>query len=264
MNGSWLGISLVLGVLAGLVGGLALWRRIAQPHPELTRKVVHVGMGLVSLTLPWLFAEAWPVMILAVLGAGGLLLLRVGRLRDNLGAVLGGVGRSSLGEVCFAAGVAALFVLFLREEGSPGRRLVLYVVPLLLLGIADAAAALVGVRCGRWHYRTAADSKTVEGSASFLVCAFVGTLVPLLVVGEVTLAQSVLIAGLLGSLTMFLEAVGTHGLDNLLIPLGAFLLLRGMLDLAPVYLACGLALVAVLTGLLVLSPARPGRGVMHA
>src|SRR2546429_141559 len=115
MIGPWLGMALVLGILAGLVVGLALWRRVTRPHPELTRKVVHVGTGLVSLALPWLFAEAWPVLTLAVLGAGGLLVLRVGRLRDGLGAVLGGVGRSSLGEVCFAAGVAVLFVLYLRE-----------------------------------------------------------------------------------------------------------------------------------------------------
>jgi len=139
----------------------------------------------------------------------------------------------------------------------------LYIVPLLMLGIADAAAALVGVRYGRWQYRTVGDWKTVEGSAAFLACAFVGTLVPLLVVAEVTLAQSLLIAVLLGSLTTLLEAAGTHGLDNLLIPVGGFLLLRAMLDLTPGELVGGLLLVVAVAGLLVLTPARPQRVVTH-
>ena len=66
----WLGIAMVLSVLIGLVGALAFWRRLAEPHVEVTRKLLHIGMGLVALTFPWLFTEFWPIVVLAVIGTG--------------------------------------------------------------------------------------------------------------------------------------------------------------------------------------------------
>ena len=60
-----LAMAAVLAVLGGLVGGLRLWQCFAAPPPELTRKLVHVSMGLVTLSFPWLFDEAWPVIALA-------------------------------------------------------------------------------------------------------------------------------------------------------------------------------------------------------
>ena len=46
-----------------------------------------------------------------------------------------------------------------HDPGPAGHRLVLYVVPILLLAIADAAAALVGVAYGRYHFATAEGEK---------------------------------------------------------------------------------------------------------
>ncbi len=54
---------------------------------------------------------------------------------------------------------------------SDGRTL-LYVVPILVLTFADAAAALVGVAFGRLRYSTVGGSKSLEGSAAFLGVAF--------------------------------------------------------------------------------------------
>lgn len=50
----WAGILLILGAFT------AMWvlLRLARPwitSPELSRKLLHIGMGLVSLALPWVF-----------------------------------------------------------------------------------------------------------------------------------------------------------------------------------------------------------------
>src|SRR5437868_3151074 len=120
MVNPWPAMALVLAVLGGLLVGLRLVQRVASPHPELTRKLVHMGMGLVTLTFPWLFDEAWPVLTLAGLSVVLLLSLRLVKvLRSGLGSVLGGVGReSSLGEVYFPVAVAVLFVLYLYDNNS--------------------------------------------------------------------------------------------------------------------------------------------------
>src|SRR5439155_15297069 len=73
----WLGMGSVLAVLGALLAGLRLWQRRTAPHPELVRKLLHMGMGLVTLTFPWVFDTAWPVLLLASASVLGLLALRL-------------------------------------------------------------------------------------------------------------------------------------------------------------------------------------------
>src|SRR5262249_55657175 len=117
----------VLAALAGLLIVLSLYKRLSnpRPHPELLRKLVHVGMGLVTLSFPWLFDSAWPIVVLLVLSIGLLLSLRtVERLRESVGQVVGGVQRSSPGEVYFPLGMSILWGLYLYGEWDrPDRRL---------------------------------------------------------------------------------------------------------------------------------------------
>ena len=114
-------------------------------------------MGLVLLPLPWVFDRAWPVIVLAVLACGAVVAARRSRrLRSGIGTVMGGTGRVSLGEVYFPIAVCLLFLL------SRGDWL-LYVVPILMLALADAVAALVGIRYGLSQYRTSDGHKSLEG-----------------------------------------------------------------------------------------------------
>jgi phytol kinase len=248
MISPWLGIAVVLLALGGLMGGLRLYQRLAQPHPEVVRKFLHVGMGLVTLSFPWLFDQAWPVILLAVLSIVLLASLRlVGALKESLGSVVSGVARASLGEIYFPLAVSVLFVLFLQQrEMAFERRAVLYCIPVLLLTLADAAAALVGVRYGRWCYATEDGVKSAEGSVAFFTCAFFCTHVPLLLFTDTGRAETLLISLLLAWLAMMFEAVAWHGLDNLVLPLVSYLLLTIYLDMPVVLLAQRVVITAAL------------------
>jgi phytol kinase len=228
MVNPWLGIGLVLAILVGLMAALRLFQRLAAPHPELVRKLLHMGMGLVTLTFPWLFDTAWPIVLLAVLSIIGLLAVRlVSGLKSSVGGVIGGVERASLGEIYFPLAVAILFILFLYgDEVAPERRLLLYCIPVLLLTVADAAAALIGVAYGRWRYPTADGQKTAEGSLAFFICAFFIVHVPLLLCTTTGRAETLLIALLLAWLATMFEAIAWSGLDNLVLPLVSYLLLE--------------------------------------
>ena len=95
-------------------------------------------MGLVVLPLPWVFDRAWPVILLAVLACCTMVATRsIRSLRGGIGTVLSGVGRDSLGEIYFPIAVTSLFILGRADW-------LLYVVPILMLTLADAVAALVG------------------------------------------------------------------------------------------------------------------------
>jgi phytol kinase len=228
MVNPWLGIGLVLAILVGLMAALRLLQRLVAPHPELVRKLLHMGMGLVTLTFPWLFDAAWPIVVLAVLSIIGLLAVRlVSGLKSSVGGVIGGVGRASLGEIYFPLAVAIMFILFLYgDEAAPERRLLLYCIPVLLLTVADAAAALIGVGYGRWRYPTADGQKSAEGSLAFFICAFFIVHVPLLLCTTTGRAETLLIALLLAWLATMFEAIAWSGLDNLILPLVSYLLLE--------------------------------------
>ena len=215
-----LAMAALLATLAILMVGLKAVEKRSRLHPESLRKGVHVGMGLAVLPLPWIFDRAWPVIVLSVLACGALVATRmVRRLRRGLGTVLRGVGREGLGDIYFPIAVTILFVLSDVEW-------LLYVVPVLTLTLADAVAALVGIRYGQMHYQTTEGIKSLEGSLAFFLVAFFSAHLPLLLLTGTGRAEAVLIATILAVLVMMLEFVAIRGWDNLFIPLGAHAFLR--------------------------------------
>ncbi|MCB9104568.1 MAG: hypothetical protein H6633_10040 [Anaerolineales bacterium] len=130
-----------------------------------------------------------------------------------------------IGEIYFVGGVATLFFL----TGDDPLR---FSIPILLLALADAAAALVGIRYGRRHYTTFDGDKTLEGSLAFLVTAFFCIQVPLLLFSPLQSVETLLIALLLSLLLMMVEAVAWRGLDNFFIPIFGFLLLDGAMGMS--------------------------------
>lgn len=212
---AWLGIGLVLALLALGLAALRAYQRRCRPSPESVRKLFHVTSGAVGLALPLLFHTIWPVVVLAgVVLAGLLLVRRVGGLRAGIGSVIHGVERRSLGDVCFPIGVCAVFALV-----GPGG--LAFAVPMLVLTLADPAAALVGLRYGRHRYRLIGDSKTLEGSAAFFAVAFGCAAVPLTGAGGELPPLAALVAFAL-ALTV-VEALAPDGLDNALIPIAGVL-----------------------------------------
>ena len=246
MLNPWVGMALVLGVLAVLTCALRLYQCLRAPHPELVRKLLHVGMGLTAASFPWLFADVWPVLVLGAVSLLAMASLRLVKgLREGLGGVLGSVARRSLGEFYFVVGVAVLFLLT-RGEPAPNDR-ILYCVPLLILALADAVAALVGVRYGKVRYDTIDGQKSAEGSVAFFTVAFFCVHVPLLLGTDCDRSKTLLIALTLGFLVMLFEAVAWHGLDNLVIPLVTFLILKIFLGLETSALVARLVVLVLLS-----------------
>jgi phytol kinase len=239
-------IAVVVALLA-LLTGLRLLRQRVTLHPELARKLSHLGFGLITLTFPWIFDSAVPVIAVSAIAIVSLLALRyVPALRASVGEAVHGVDRSSLGDLYFPIAVTGLFLL---ADGN----WVLYTLPLLTLTLADAVAALIGVSYGRLKYDGAEGRKSIEGSLAFFLVAFLAIHLPLLLLTSTGRAESLLIGLTFGVLVMLLEAVAWRGLDNLFIPFGGYLLLRVFLVLdAPALLARLIVTGAMLIVVLVL------------
>lgn len=216
-------ITLMLGGWIGIVEWLA--RHTSIP-PEWSRKLVHLGGGAGCLLFPWLLSHPLAVLVLAVGFGVSLWLAEKGGLLQSLCRV----ERQSYGSLYYPFAIAALFWLTHDDYG-------LYMSAVLVLTVADTAAALVGARFGRVRFRTGGvgESKSLEGSIAFWVVTFLAVLLPLVLVkSDVSVMQSLLSAFLAATLLTMVEAVSIGGRDNLFVPLiAAFLLLKTVTKSTP-------------------------------
>jgi len=208
---------LVIASLGGLIAAAQYARRRWGLPAEWSRKCVHVGMGLVCATLPWLFSTVAPVIVLAVIAVAMMLAIRaIPRLRATFGCALSDVKRNSYGEFAFIVGVASTFVL---AHGN----LLEYLAPLSVLTFADSLAAIVGQHFGTFTFPTPSGAKTVEGSAAFFAVSFATSAAALLMVH----APYALVAAIAAAVVLTLvEALSWNGFDNCAIPIIGMLLLR--------------------------------------
>ncbi|MBI2970769.1 MAG: hypothetical protein HYY36_08510 [Gammaproteobacteria bacterium] len=203
-------IVLVTLVVISVVAMSALARRW-NLHPEIARKSLHVSLGLVTLVFPWIFTSVRPVLIAAAVTLIWFALLRLaGGLRTSFGYSLFAVKRESMGEIHFVLAVCATLIL--------SRTTLEYLTTILILTVADTAAAMVGARFSRHRYRIANSRKSLEGSAAFfsiamaIATAMLWTAAPNGVTMVLGLALSI------AAVSTLAEAVGANGLDNLAVP----------------------------------------------
>lgn len=210
-------IAVYLVALAGVYAGLAKATHTWDLDEETPRKCVHIALGGSTLLFPWLFDSLWPVLVLGMSALGFMLWLRLMK-PSPLQSVVHGVSRQSYGEMCFPIAVMLIFGL------SQGNRL-LYVIPILVLTLADAAGALVGVHLGRHRYQTEDGMKSIEGSLAVAGVTALCVGLPLGFVTNYSMVGIILVAAVVALLVMAIEAIAMQGFDNVFVPLLVYALL---------------------------------------
>jgi dolichol kinase len=225
----------VLIAIASVIALFALaWiiRKIADRFvigAESQRKAVHVGVGVHAMVLPLLLTREG-FLVFAGLAAVALLVLRIpGIASDGIGASLHSVERRSWGDFLFLVAVTVLFVL------SPGHP-ALYILPIAVLTLSDAAAALVGTEYGRLRFGGDDRVKSVEGSVAFFVVTWMTAVVIMQLATEIPRPNVILLATLVSVFATYVEADSWRGLDNLFVPVGSFVLLSTWAQSAPLVL----------------------------
>jgi dolichol kinase len=206
-------LAVAAAILVLFAAGEALNRGlgIAAVH---TRKVAHVGAGLIVLSFPWLFAHHETVAALAV---AFFLVLAGSKALGWLGSVHA-VPRKTRGAFYYPV---AVYLTFLAADGVP----LLYVVPVLVLACSDALAEVVGTRWGRLQYQVLGQRRSLAGSSAFFASAFVIAFAGLCVATRFDAGEALLGALVLASCVTAVEAVSIGGGDNLTIPIATWLVL---------------------------------------
>lgn len=213
----WIGLLVCLLYIFGIIGVAEALRRWRGYSSGFTRKVIHIGVGMLSWVLPFLFTQPWPF----VLACLAFMVLNYLDWRYGFFKAMASSNRSNLGTVYFPLAAAVVVIIF--WETPP-----LMVAALMPLTWGDGLAPVVGKLYGRRSYSVHTSIRTVEGSAGFFVAGFIFTWLALWVMPgppEITAVGALLPALVITILTTFIEAISIWGLDNLTITAMAILVL---------------------------------------
>jgi uncharacterized protein (TIGR00297 family) len=223
--GDWIRFFLFTAGIVAFIGIAEKTRTALGWSAEVTRKLVHVGTGVLIVFSPLFFTSSKPLLWMAVLfiavNFAGVQSGKLKGMHDTL--------RRSYGTVFYP-----LTFLILTAICWNGYRSVL-IVSMMVLAFSDAAAAVVGELMRRPHeYRLGADKKSLEGSAAMFASSFIliAIFLPPLATRDglsVTVGTALWIASVAAIIATALEAVSSGGSDNLSAPLGTAFVLYFMM-----------------------------------
>lgn len=204
--------------------------------PEVSRKAVHVAIGVYAMLLPVLFDRAWPVVALLLIALALMAWLRLPHVRTTgLGATIHAVERRSAGDIWLAL---AIGFIFLRS----GREYIYYGLPLAIITLSDTAAALTGSSYGRRRFTVEDGVKSWEGVIAFFMVSLIVAMIMLLLLTDAPRLNVILLALAIAAFGAVVEALSWRGLDNLFVPVCVHFFLKGLLFAPPLTLVAVAAL----------------------
>lgn len=196
------GFVFILIAPISLIASVELFKKRFDIPGFISRKIIHFGAATISLFAP-LFVTPIQFFVICIFLSLLLLLSKF----ENLTPSLHDINRRSFGEVTFGISVAIVALLFLPEN------LAVYQYGILILGVSDGLAGLIGEGIGKRPFLVFGYRKTIEGTAVFFITALVLT--------TIYFSSQTHILALI-FFAMFLtstELISNEGLDNLFLPI---------------------------------------------
>ena len=205
------GIGVITGWMAIILATALLTGRYRPEQPELSRKVVHIGMGAV-IPLAWYFdipaVIAIPFAVFVTLGTAI-------NHRWRMIPAVEDVDRNSYGTIAYGMAITLLLLMYWPERADS------VCAGVLVMALGDGLAGLIGreVRSPRWSILK--QSKSVVGTSTMLV---VSLLVVIGLAGCIGRDPGWPAAMAMAAAATGLEQLSPGGIDNLTVPLAVSLL----------------------------------------
>lgn len=212
----WLDTVLSAVVLGGLVLGVEWIRWVTDWPAETTRRMAHVGTGLLVFMAPLFMVSPVPALVLgSIFTVVNFLAVRRGWFRS-----MHDTQRRTYGTVYYPLAFTVLAGLCWVDHKM------VVMLSMGVLAVGDVMAAWVGGRVRKPHrYNLGGDAKSWEGSAVMLMASFLVILACLYYLFQIGVYQGnaetalwlALIAAVVATVA---EGISVQGSDNLTIPLG--------------------------------------------
>ncbi len=200
--------------ISTLLGFNEIIYRIKKVKGEYTRKVAHIIAVMATLPLPYIFKNHLYILILALIF---FTVLYISQNSKKLNSIHD-INRKSVGSYLLPLSIYTTFCI----SAYAGTKLI-YLLPMLILGISDPIAALVGMNVKKHNKPFPVVgrflNKSIMGSLGFFASSFIISCLGLYVyfngfsVSIIGISFAIAIAGTLG------ELFSWNGTDNLTIPL---------------------------------------------
>ncbi|MGV3632575.1 MAG: phosphatidate cytidylyltransferase [Bacteroidota bacterium] len=188
-----------------------------KTQAEYTRKLVHIGTGLLTLLFPVLLSNHWWVLILCCSFA----LILILSLRFSLLQSINAIDRESVGSLAYPVSVYCCFLAYVHYG-----EIAFFYIPILILAICDPIAALTGKKWPLGKFTIGKNSKSLMGTGMFFASALLVILGIYIIQGGETGSFKFMFEMLIiASVSAFVEALSGRGYDNLTIPLAVLLCL---------------------------------------
>ena len=201
---------LYLSLFLALVGVCEILYRVFKIHPEFTRKILHFTAGVLILAFPFAVKEPFLAILFCIAFTA---LLFFSKKHDFFPSIHR-IERHSYGIYYTPFIFIAAYLMYYYYQ-----QYTYFYIPLLILAISDALAAVIGQIWPYKPYILFGHKKTLAGSTAFFISAF---LISYICLGffEQFPTQTNLAASFAIALTSaVVEAISSKGIDNLSIPL---------------------------------------------
>ncbi len=187
---------------------------VVKIKAEITRKIVHIGTGILTMLFPVMVKDQWLVLLLCSSFAFILTLSK----RYNFLKGINGIDRKSHGSISYPLAVYLTYLFY----DFTGHHLLYFYLPILTMAFADPIAALVGKKTGYIPISIFGEKKTIGGFLGFFITSIIVTSTLLLYFpcSSINSTALLIICAVLSATT---ELVTPKGLDNLTIPFSIIL-----------------------------------------
>ncbi len=221
----WIRATVLLTLLAVVIGLSELLRMRLKVSINFSRKFVHIFTGILIAVTPVILERPAPLLIIA----GAFAVINFIAIQKKWMPGMHAVNRVSYGTVFYPVSFFILLLLLWQNHRA------ILVIAMLILAIGDAMAAIVGEWVKRpIRFQFDGEPKSVQGSLAMLISSFIVTIIGLKIYSSletisVTTHQLLWIAGIVAVIAMACEAISYKGSDNFTIPIGAAFTLHFML-----------------------------------
>jgi len=188
---------------------------------EYSRKVVHIGSGLLTMLFPILFSSHWWVLGIC---SSFVLLLFVSQKYNFLRSI-NAINRKSHGSILYPVAVYMSFLSYnYMCEKTGVQSYFWFYQPVLVMALADPAAAIFGKKFPKGVMHINNDKKTVTGFVSFIIVSFFVTGILVHLLNAPIVGAHLYFLLVVSISTAVTELFTTKGSDNIFIPLVAILI----------------------------------------
>ena len=198
--------------LALFFTGEALFKFFKVPA-EVSRKFVHISSAILSCSFPFFFDSHWWVMAICF----SFLVLLYLSVKFNFLKSINSVERKTFGSILYPIAIYICFILNQFLEKNNGQ-FQFYFASVLILGISDPLAAIVGGKYPIFRFQKIAAGKSLGGSLAFFIATFIISF------SLLHLDNKIIICLAVSLLSTFAELLSSNGFDNLFVPLSCYLL----------------------------------------